>query len=755
MLVPRPAGPPTVRLGPRPLELRRARWHADPAVTTSLPSQPLSMRRLLRASAAVSIGVGILRGSMQLAMSPRSPYNALYLYVTTIGVSLFWTPVALWIAASWRWTGGRARLFAVHAAALVVVSIGEPAWLQCILWMLRPGAPRIVYTASFLGRLDTNLLFYAAIAGALWALDNARRHTAGRVAAAKLETMLADARLHVLTLQLHPHFLFNTLNLISQLAYRDLAAARRTLANLRALLVQSLAHAGHRDVALRDELRFLGAYLEIQQRRFGERLRVNVDVTTDALNAAVPHLVLQPLVENAIAHGIGERANGGEIRIRGRVTGDRLVLSVEDDGIGPRTQPVREGMGLTNTRLRLHQISNGDYRFSFARRAGGNGAEVAIVIPFQAASVAMPVEDGASAFVETTAEPLQRSGRARRSRAWFAAQLLGGWAAVAMIWTEIDSVSRMAQHEPLAWGSSLLASSIPAAIWAVLTPLVLWFSQRFDLVERRSPGRLLAHVGGAALTTALHVAAFLIVQHLVVTRPFRTELTYALGWAIWDVVAYVTILSFSTVATFGARRRESRAAMAMTRARLARTRLASLRLHLQPGVLLAGLDAIDADMATDPERAERAITRMGDLLRLLLARADRDTVSLSSELAVLRAYLDVVGSDATIDTDDGLDDAALPAVLLPPLAASLRAVSAVSVRHHGGELWFELRSRDARVDDVRLAQVRERLHACFDHAWALEVRHECDTVVEMRLPLLRRPDAADDAAGVAETLEVA
>ena len=102
------------------------------------------------------------------------------------------------------------------------------------------------------------------------------RRASDALAAARLESLLAGTRLHVLTLQLHPHFLFNTLNLISQLAYRDASAARRTLGNLRALLVESLSHAGRRDVPLRDELRFLGAYLDIQQRRFGDRLRVNV-----------------------------------------------------------------------------------------------------------------------------------------------------------------------------------------------------------------------------------------------------------------------------------------------------------------------------------------------------------------------------------------------------------------------------------------------------------------------------------------------
>src|SRR5206468_686681 len=159
-------------------------------------------------------------------------------------------------------------------------------------------------------------------------------------------------------------------NLISQLAYESVAEALRTLANLRGLLVQSLDHAGRREASLRDELGFLTAYLEIQQSRFRDQLDVTLDVDPATLPAAVPHLLLQPLVENAIVHAIGPRAERGAIRIAATRGGGRLRVTIQDDGPGVAL-PVREGLGLSNTRLRLEQLFDADHRFTIERAAGG------------------------------------------------------------------------------------------------------------------------------------------------------------------------------------------------------------------------------------------------------------------------------------------------------------------------------------------------------------------------------------------------
>ncbi len=696
-------------------------------------------RALLGASAATFVAVGSLRAIVQLTMTPRSVYGAALLVASTILISLFWVPVTVAIAATWRWRDQPRRFIAANVGVAFVVCCAEPGWVIVAFHLLWDRVQLARFPVLLLSRLDTNLLFVAAIGGALWAVEYAKRNTAADVAAARLDSALADARLHVLTLQLHPHFLFNTLNLISQLAYRDVTAARRTLANLRGLLVRSLEQSDQRDVSLGDELRFLTAYLEIQQRRFGDRLRVRVDVTDEARTAAVPHLLLQPLVENAIAHGIGDRAHGGEIHVRGHVTGGRLLLSVEDNGVGPRAELLREGVGLTNTRLRLHQISEGDYRFSFGARPEG-GAIVSIAIPVRAPS-ALPELDHALAVEDDETDDDAPRQRARGS---MMLQLVAGWAAVAMVWTELEAVNRVIAGESLEWGAIVWGNLVNAAIWAVLTPGVLWLARRIDVGARWAPRRIALHALAAVAAAAIHIGVYFTLLRLFTPVRYHAQPVNLLGWAVWDMLAYFTILVFATVVTLGARHRESRARMAVTRARLARARLASLRLHLQPGVLLAGLDAIDTTMAADPERAERAIACMGDLLRLLLARADRDTVSLASEIAALRAYVGVTGSTATFDVDPELDGAELPAVLLAPLASSLASVARVSVRRDGPSLSVEVASRDAGVDVARLDQVRHRLRHCLGDHWQLAVRHDRETVIALRVPLTEHAGDVDD-----------
>lgn len=691
----------------------------------------MSARRVAIVSTAAFAGVGLLRALVQLSAAAHPLRVDALIVASTLTTSLFWVPIAVWTAVTRARSSTRLQRVASHGFALLLVTFAEPAWVDFVLITIRRAPARWSYLTMLVGRLDTNLLFYAAIVGAIWATENARRQGAIQIAAARLESALADARLHVLTLQLHPHFLFNTLNLISQLAYRDRVAARRTLANLRALLVQSLELAGRRDVALRDELRFLNAYLEIQQRRFGSRLRVRLDVDDAALDAAVPNMVLQPLVENAIAHGIGDRERGGEIVVTARVTEGRLRLLVEDDGVGPRRQPVHEGVGLSNTRLRLHQLSNGDYDFNFARRAGG-GAVVSISVPFTTAAA-----DVAASGADQTVEVRDTATlRPPPSRARIALQMVAGWAAIAMAWTELDTMSRIGMHEPAAWRTSLLASVINATIWAALVPPIVWMSRRFDLSSGWSRSRIAAHLAGAAAAAATHVALFLSMLHEFVPADYSIELANSYAWALWDLGAYAAVLSFSTVVTLGARHRESRAAIALTHSRLAQARLASMRMHLQPGVLLAGLEAIDRSLLLDPAVAERSITRMGDLLRLLLARGDRDTVSLGSEIAALRAYLDVMSSNADVDVDDSLYDAALPSVLLTPLAASMTSVSAVSVHPDDAALHIELRSRNPEIDEALVGAVRDRLNVCLGTRWTLATRIDAGATITLRVPLV-------------------
>ncbi len=203
--------------------------------------------------------------------------------------------------------------------------------------------------------------------------------------AAHLETQLARAELQMLKMQLQPHFLFNTLHSISTLMHRDSEAADRMITRLADLLRVSLQNTGIEEVTLKREMEFLTGYLEIEQTRFQDRLTVRMEIDPAALDACVPNLLLQPLVENAIRHGIARRAGPGTVEIWGKLRGRTLVLGVRDDGPGmagvPRTG---SGVGLTNTQARLEHLYGRDYRFDIVTGPTG-GLEVRIEIPFRAA----------------------------------------------------------------------------------------------------------------------------------------------------------------------------------------------------------------------------------------------------------------------------------------------------------------------------------------------------------------------------------
>ena len=190
-------------------------------------------------------------------------------------------------------------------------------------------------------------------------------------------------------MQLNPHFLFNTLHAISSLMHKDVDAADRMLTRLSDLLRHALESTNTQVVPLREELEFLQRYLEIEQTRFGLRLAVRFDIAPDTLEAEVPNLVLQPLVENAIRHGIEPLASAGQIELYARRETGMLLLQVRDNGKGlPPGSALEEGVGLANTRARLQQLYGAGHRLDAGNRPEG-GFAVRITIPWRTAASAI------------------------------------------------------------------------------------------------------------------------------------------------------------------------------------------------------------------------------------------------------------------------------------------------------------------------------------------------------------------------------
>ena len=346
----------------------------------------------------LSLAPTSLRGGGELIeFGPRLVYHLVH--ILTLGAL---TGSVVWVSRrteSWRtWLRfalhiGLAAAFGAFVTFIAVVALGST-----------PNAAPVRALAIF----ELHFLAYFAVLAITHAVDflawrRDQRVEEARLAArsARLETQLARTELQILRSQLDPHFLFNALHVISELVHVDPSRADQMVARLGDLLRMSAALARAGDVPLRDELAFVNAYLEIQQARFGNRLRIVRDVDATTLDAAVPSLLVQPLVENAIRHGTSMRATGGQLEIVTRRMGSSLVIEVLDDGPGlPADQVPDEGIGIGHTRARLAQLYGGRSALELESRPGG-GTKARVRLPYARATPRTPN----NSVVEKAGEP--------------------------------------------------------------------------------------------------------------------------------------------------------------------------------------------------------------------------------------------------------------------------------------------------------------------------------------------------------------
>ena len=282
----------------------------------------------------------------------------------------------------------RIVIHAIGSLVLAAIAAALDSLIGVVGGLWGPDMVMVYFVAGF----PFNVVVYWLIVGVAHGMMFYRRYRQRDAEAAVLASKLASAELEVLKSQLHPHFLFNAMNTISALMHRDVKAADRMLARLSELLRAALDHTSEQEVSLSDELNFLESYLEIEQTRLGDRLRVVVDVPPNVLDAVVPHMIMQPLVENAIRHGVAPRAAPGTVVIRARGRRDMLDLEVLDDGPGvPPGRSTNGGLGLANVRARLQQLYGEQFSFEPRNRADG-GFRVSLSIPFRPIGAADPEE---------------------------------------------------------------------------------------------------------------------------------------------------------------------------------------------------------------------------------------------------------------------------------------------------------------------------------------------------------------------------
>lgn len=302
------------------------------------------------------------------------------------------TPLILHLAHRFRLDRGSWRTGVLpHAVASLALSLGHLLVFSVIVYY--SVSRGVLYQsladqlAILIGQyLVSDVITYWAILGSYYAVVYSRRLRTEELESARLEGRITEARLEALRLELNPHFLFNSLNAVSALIQEGQPeGAVRMLARLGDLFRQTLDRKGDREVTLATELKLVSPYLEIERYRFGDRLAFRLDIAPDTARALLPSFVLQPLIENAIRHGIACKRGPGTVELISKRNGERLVVQVLDTGVGVSARRMKargEGVGLSNTRARLQELYDEDWLLTLAERAEG-GTEVTLSLPLR------------------------------------------------------------------------------------------------------------------------------------------------------------------------------------------------------------------------------------------------------------------------------------------------------------------------------------------------------------------------------------
>ena len=391
-----PAPTPNVGSG---LRSQLARWETmspsptnGPGGLPAAPAIPLLPGRqrtvwLVVLAGWTIVGLGYFWSlTYQTEEAGRSSLGWAQLLIFAVGTSWVWallTPAVIWITRNASLAAeSQARSGVVYLAAGIgfFVASGTLEWmLGLATGTTRPDQFRATLLSEC---VETRLLAFLAIVVLGWSARYFALYRTRHLHASDLEARLAKTHLQVLKMQLQPHFLFNTLNAIAELVHTDPEAADQMITRLGRLLRLSLDHAGHQVVPLRQEADFLRVYIEIEQVRFQDRLQIVWDLASETLEAAVPTLLWQPVLENAIRHGVTPLAGRGRIVIASRREGDDLVLEIRDNGRGlPTEDAFREGVGLRNIRERVDQLYGRRAQFTLVPALGG-GTLATLRFPF-------------------------------------------------------------------------------------------------------------------------------------------------------------------------------------------------------------------------------------------------------------------------------------------------------------------------------------------------------------------------------------
>ena len=567
--------------------------------------------------------------------------------LVNLTMAVYWTvitvPIAAWHRRLRASGNGVAAMFALHLPLLVLATLGDTLFTRLSVRYFTGATPPAPFIATLTFFIDFDTLCYLAVIVVVDALIARDAAVAGERRATRLEGLLTRARLEYLEAQLQPHFLFNALGAVSELAYEAPATALRVLRQL-ALIFRTTLNARPGEVTLGEELVAIEPYLDIQRLRFPDWLRIDYDVGGDTLDCLVPRFVLQPLVENAIRHGLTGRVAAGCIEISSKLAKGRLVLRVADNGVGLRQVVSRSGygIGLTNVRDRLATLYGaGDQLRLFDAPGGGAVAEVVLparrsidvapqtpVIPLPEDLVGVPNGHDTRAADEATTSPGPLLRAAMRTLIWIGCGLL--WTAQSYAYLRIRNrlgsytLPRLLVHDVLA-----------ALLWAAIAPVIFAATGKFPLTRRSIAARLPAYVIG---TTALAVG-----HAAILSRLFTPAATF---WSVANTNTFVlNFLILAVLICIGHRRqliewmRERERTASLLTAELQTARQRATRMQAIPPVVLSALDRVIAAVgeAPSPRRTEQLLARLGDYLRVAIECSDEHGVTGAREQSLARS----------------------------------------------------------------------------------------------------------------------
>jgi len=763
-----------------------------PGITLSIASPSSPGRRGTRFRAAVLV---------LTAWTVYGLVHATY-WISTAGLQESWG----WLLASalvlaWAWAALTPALFSLarvadpgrvgwlrslltHGAALTAVSLAMGALRLALILAFTPpdeGGLRAAFTAElFWPRVvfwaDVNLFTYLAVILTGRALDSHRRYLDRTVRTHVLETQLARAQLHFLELQLQPHFLFNSLNAIQELAHESPNAAERMLRRLQALLARSLERSGQDEHSLADELAALEPYLDIQRTRF-EWLAVGLHVAPDARSAMVPHLILQPLVENAIRHGLAVRQAPGHIELFAERRGDRLVMQVRDDGVGLSASPLgsRSGIGLRNASERLRQLYGKDHRFELRPRENG-GVIVEIDIPWRKAGAGalrpswtesprsremmpeVPVEDVsawrtgefAAAVLPRSELPIalhpmdrprlgrpEREDESRQSEPFVAAveqgqepatplMTLRAWLTLVALWMGAATLWTFQMHGYLwltgsasGWEWTIVRLQFAGAMyWTGASLGILALARRFRLYGRRAAYHLAMHLGAAMVVSF----GFLWVLQSIGLSTVPILNVFNINPLTGNTILYFGLLAWSHSRDFAAWYRARELDSVRLTSEIAQSRFQALCMQVRPQFVLGTLDLLAGLVHMDVPRADRLIARLADVLRLTLDTASQRTTTFQEEMELVGATVEAhrlgirPGVALQSDVPSETLNTPIPSLLVATLVNDLLATAPGGVQAAATPLTIEI-SAERVLDATRIRVHGVSADANEPHDW--------------------------------------